>query len=208
MRISREDEKQVIEQRKQMLKLRVKDGGVCTVKHFKGNFYEVFGVVEHTETHEELVVYRGKYDNRDKVWVRPIDMFLSYLEEKDEDNYDATYRMTFDMELEETEEQVEQARELEKRISEVTKPLFAKNKRGEIYQIVGITRMEMMDTPEHFVSVFYGGGVAAQPQNLAKMVPAKEFFTDNFEVVEGVSHHEYLQASQLSQQIQRAHGWV
>ena len=41
-------------------------------KHYKGNIYEVIGVAKHSETLEELVVYRDK----DNMWVRPKKMFL------------------------------------------------------------------------------------------------------------------------------------
>jgi len=44
-------------------------------KHFKGGEYEVIGVAKHTETSEELVVYRPLYAD-DGLWVRPKDMFL------------------------------------------------------------------------------------------------------------------------------------
>lgn len=41
--------------------------------HFKGKFYEVIGCARHSETEEELVVYR---DDRGRLWVRPLAMFL------------------------------------------------------------------------------------------------------------------------------------
>ena len=49
-------------------------------KHYKGNFYEVIGVARHTETSEELVVYRALYDSKEfgnnALWTRPKSMFL------------------------------------------------------------------------------------------------------------------------------------
>lgn len=44
-------------------------------KHFKGKPYEFLYEARHTETLEELVVYRALYGER-KVWVRPRDMFF------------------------------------------------------------------------------------------------------------------------------------
>lgn len=44
-------------------------------KHYKGNAYEVLGVAHHSETMEELVVYRALYGERG-LWVRPLAMFL------------------------------------------------------------------------------------------------------------------------------------
>ena len=50
----------------------------------KGNFYEVIGVARHSETLEELVVYKAPYDSpdfgRNSLWVRPKKMFLEKVE--------------------------------------------------------------------------------------------------------------------------------
>jgi hypothetical protein len=43
-------------------------------RHYKGNEYTVLGVARHSETLEELVVYRQEYGERD-LWVRPAAMF-------------------------------------------------------------------------------------------------------------------------------------
>ena len=48
-------------------------------KHYKGNEYEVIGVAKHSETLEDLVVYRALYSEND-LWVRPLEMFLETLE--------------------------------------------------------------------------------------------------------------------------------
>src|ERR1051325_2591529 len=44
-------------------------------RHFKGNEYTVLGVARHSETHEELVVYRPEYGDHG-LWVRPKQMFF------------------------------------------------------------------------------------------------------------------------------------
>jgi hypothetical protein len=44
-------------------------------RHYKGNYYEVIGVARHSETEEELVVYRALYAEGG-LWVRPKAMFL------------------------------------------------------------------------------------------------------------------------------------
>jgi hypothetical protein len=43
-------------------------------RHYKGNEYTVLGVARHSETLEELVVYRQEYGDRG-LWVRPSAMF-------------------------------------------------------------------------------------------------------------------------------------
>ena len=48
-------------------------------QHYKGNFYEVIGIARHSETLEEMVVYRALYDSEfgsNTLWVRPLAMFL------------------------------------------------------------------------------------------------------------------------------------
>jgi hypothetical protein len=48
-------------------------------RHYKGNEYEVIGVGQHSETLENLVVYRALYGTHD-LWVRPLEMFTEEIE--------------------------------------------------------------------------------------------------------------------------------
>ncbi len=43
-------------------------------QHYKGNQYEVIDIVRHSETEEELVLYRALYGEKG-LWVRPLQMF-------------------------------------------------------------------------------------------------------------------------------------
>jgi hypothetical protein len=44
-------------------------------RHYKGNEYLVLDIARHSETEEELVVYRQLYGDH-SLWVRPRTMFL------------------------------------------------------------------------------------------------------------------------------------
>ena len=48
-------------------------------KHYKGKEYEVIGIAKHSETLEELVVYKALYGSGD-LWVRPFKMFEEEVE--------------------------------------------------------------------------------------------------------------------------------
>ena len=53
-------------------------------RHYKGGEYEVIGAARHSETEEELIVYRQLYDSqafpKGAIWVRPKAMFLETVE--------------------------------------------------------------------------------------------------------------------------------
>lgn len=44
-------------------------------RHYKGNEYELLGEATHSETGEELVVYRALY-GEGRLWARPKEMFF------------------------------------------------------------------------------------------------------------------------------------
>ncbi len=46
-------------------------------RHFKGNIYEVIGIATHSETLENLVIYRNE---KGDIWARPIDMWNETVE--------------------------------------------------------------------------------------------------------------------------------
>ncbi len=48
-------------------------------RHYKGNTYQVIGVAKHSETEEDVVVYRALY-GEGGLWVRPLEMFSERVE--------------------------------------------------------------------------------------------------------------------------------
>lgn len=62
-----------------MSKRQLRIGGYY--RHYKNKPYKVHGVVRHSETLEELVLYEALYPNDlGRMWVRPLEMFLSEIE--------------------------------------------------------------------------------------------------------------------------------
>lgn len=48
-------------------------------RHFKGNEYEVIAIAKHSETLEEMVVYKALY-GEGEYWVRPVSMWNETVE--------------------------------------------------------------------------------------------------------------------------------
>ena len=60
-------------------------------KHFKGDYYLVIDIANHSETKEKYVVYRRLYGDG-SLWIRPLDMFLSEVEKEKYPNVTQKYR--------------------------------------------------------------------------------------------------------------------
>jgi len=48
-------------------------------RHFKGQVYEVIAIGKHTETLEDMVVYKALSGNQD-IWVRPASMWIDTID--------------------------------------------------------------------------------------------------------------------------------
>lgn len=60
-------------------------------KHFKGDLYLVVDIAEHTETGEQMVIYRALYGDC-KLYARPLEMFASKIDTERAKKYNQEYR--------------------------------------------------------------------------------------------------------------------
>ena len=70
---------------------KVKINGVY--RHFKGKYYIVEDIGIDSETLEEKVIYRALYDDN-KLWIRPLNDFLSKVDKEKYPNVEEKYRFT------------------------------------------------------------------------------------------------------------------
>lgn len=68
-------------------------------RHFKGAYYMVLDIAQHTETKEQLVIYKSLFNKDGEeikehlVWARPLEMFLSPVDREKYPDADQEYRL-------------------------------------------------------------------------------------------------------------------
>ena len=60
-------------------------------RHFKGDYYIVVDVAQHSETDEQLVIYRTLYGDG-KLYARPYEMFMSKVDREKYPDVEQEYR--------------------------------------------------------------------------------------------------------------------
>lgn len=60
-------------------------------RHFKGDYYIVVDVAQHSETDEKLVIYRTLYGDG-KLYARPYEMFMSKVDREKYPDVEQEYR--------------------------------------------------------------------------------------------------------------------
>ena len=96
-------------------------------KHFKGNLYKVLAVAVHTESEEKLVVYQS-VENPDRVFARPLEMFMSDIDRFRYPLIRAKYRFTL---VSEPEEETKEEETKEETLNEDTKGEDVKDEETE-----------------------------------------------------------------------------
>lgn len=101
-------------------------------KHFKGNLYKVLAVAVHTESEEKLVVYQS-VDNPDRVFARPLEMFMSDIDRFRYPLIRAKYRFTLvsEPEVENNGEETKEEEAKEETLNEDTKEEDVKDEETE-----------------------------------------------------------------------------
>lgn len=167
-------------------------------KHFKGNLYKVLAVAVHTETEEKLVVYQS-VDNPDRVFARPLEMFMSDIDRFRYPLIRAKYRFTLVSEPEEETngEETKEEETKEETLNEDTKEEDVKDEETE----------EQSDDDS---AVYKDNGELVIDPYVERVLDEKEFSKkiEFFEMLRGKCSEDMLTTIAISLDIQLQEGSI
>lgn len=167
-------------------------------KHFKGNLYKVLAVAVHTESEEKLVVYQS-VDNPDRVFARPLEMFMSDIDRFRYPLIRAKYRFTLVSEPEE-ENNGEETKE-----EETKEETLSEDTRGE-----DIKDEETEEQSDDDSAVYKDNGELVIDPYVERVLDEKEFSKkiEFFEMLRGKCTEDMLTTIAISLDIQLQEGSI
>lgn len=168
-------------------------------KHFKGSLYQVITIAVHTETSDKLVVYRST-EKPERVFARPVSMFMSEVDHLKYPFIKAKYRFTLMVEAEETEESENVEPEIEEDIVEETESVEAVSEAENTENVE-----ETDDTAEYKAN----GELVIDP--IVETILDEKSFTkkiENFQLLRGKCTEEMLTTLAISLDIQLVEGTI
>lgn len=175
-------------------------------KHFKGSLYQIVTIAIHTETTEKMVIYRS-LKNPERVFARPLDMFLSEVNHKKYPDVKAKYRFTLLDEVE-PEEPVEEDTTTEEVVNEkapeesFSEPVLEENNEQVIDSDTD-TSEEKEDTSDDDKIYKEDGTLVIDPY-VEKILDSKEYSDkiEAFEMLRGKCDEDMLSTLAMSLDIQ------
>lgn len=170
-------------------------------KHFKGSLYQIVAVAIHTETTDKLVVYRS-LEHPERVFARPLEMFMSEVNRKKYPDVKAKYRFTLlgEEESEESEESQEPEIEETPAINEECREC-EENKEETVEESDNAVETENDSDDE---AIYKEDGTLVLDPVIEKILDSKEF-TDKieaFELLRGKCDENMLSTIAMSLDIQ------
>lgn len=183
-------------------------------RHFKGTLYQIVTIAVHTEDSEKLVVYKS-VENPEKVFARPLEMFMSEVDRFRYPMIRAKYRFTL---VEDGEEEEAQAQEIEENTETigVEEPLEAEETAGseetaeqeEIAEPDGTVESEMpSETVEEITddnAVYKADGTLVIDPVVEAILDEKDFTKkiENFQLLRNKCTEEMLTTLAISLDVQ------
>jgi len=178
-------------------------------RHFKGSLYQIVAIAVHTETTDKLVVYRS-LQNPERVFARPLEMFLSEVNHKKYPEVKAKYRFTLLSEAEE-EDNSETSTENNLEPAEIREGSASENNIESVVEEKAESEAKMEEPAEEKTepesddnAVYKEDGTLVLDPTIEKILDSKEY-TDKieaFELLRGKCDENMLSTIAMSLDIQ------